>query len=149
MRAFDFSANSYHNTAFATTPFHHLSSSYHLTTLKLQRHVSTGERRSVQVVRIAASLWPNTDSTASSPSPVESNGALEINNVVDSPYSFLKCDGSKTVHAGTIICLFLFPIQKKIFVFFLQWKFSSNFMTDRNYGNIFVHEPLRHCYHSF
>lgn len=118
MRAFDFSANSCHNTALARTPFHHLSSSYHLTTSKLHCHVSIGERRSCRVVRIAASLWPNTDSTASPPSPAESNGALEINAAVDSPYSFLKCDGSKTVHAGTIILCLFFPIQKKIFVSF-------------------------------
>lgn len=113
MNAFDISArSSCHNIALATTPFRHLSSSYHLMTLKLQHHVSIGERRSIRVVRITASLWPNTDSTVSQPSPAESNGALEI----DSPYSFLKCDGSKTVHAGTIICLsFLyFSIQKNI-----------------------------------
>ncbi|CAI8594283.1 unnamed protein product [Vicia faba] len=101
MSASDFSA------AFATTPFrHHLSSTGYLTTsckfgFKLQRHFSGGEtRRSVQGIEIAA-LWPNTDSAVSPPSsPGESNGALEVNAAVDKSYSFLKCDGSKTVHAG-------------------------------------------------
>ncbi|PNX87722.1 hypothetical protein L195_g043816 [Trifolium pratense] len=103
MSASDFSAT------FTTTPFRNLSSSsYYITTsskvsFKLQRHVSNGEtRRSFRVVRISASsLWPNTDSAVTPPSPAESNGALEVNGAVDSRYSFLKCDGSKTVHAGT------------------------------------------------
>jgi len=123
MRAFDFSANSCHNTVFATTPFHLLSSSNHLTTLKLQRHVSIRERQSIRVVRITASLWPNTDSTASPPSPMESNGALEINGAVNSPYSFLKCDGSKTVHAGTIICLIFFLSKRKYLSLFFNGSF--------------------------
>jgi hypothetical protein len=113
MSASDFSAT------FTTKPFRHLSSYNYLTTsskfsFKLQRHISNGETHwSSRVVRISASsLWPNTDSAITPPSPRESNGALEVNGVVDNRYSFLKCDGSKTVHAGTS---FIFSSDKLLF----------------------------------
>ncbi|KEH25015.1 cystathionine gamma-synthase [Medicago truncatula] len=145
MNAFDISArSSCHNIALATTPFRHLSSSYHLMTLKLQHHVSIGERRSIRVVRITASLWPNTDSTVSQPSPAESNGALEI----DSPYSFLKCDGSKTVHAaerlgrGIVTDAITTPVVNTSVYFFkktadlIDWKEKRQFSYEYGrYGN--------------
>ncbi|KAL5080283.1 hypothetical protein RYX36_008704 [Vicia faba] len=149
MSASDFSA------AFATTPFrHHLSSTGYLTTsckfgFKLQRHFSGGEtRRSVQGVEIAA-LWPNTDSAVSPPSsPGESNGALEVNAAVDKSYSFLKCDGSKTVHAaerlgrGIVTDAITTPVVNTSVYFFkktadlIDWKEKRQFSYEYGrYGN--------------
>ncbi|CAL5185906.1 unnamed protein product [Lathyrus oleraceus] len=129
MSAFDFSA------AFATTP-----SKFGF---KSQHRVST--RR----VRIAASsLWPNTDSVVSPPSPGESNGALEVNGAVDKSYSFLKCDGSKTVHAaerlgrGIVTDAITTPVVNTSVYFFkktadlIDWKEKRQFSYEYGrYGN--------------
>lgn len=97
------------NAAFATAPFRHLSSSHSTSSMfcfRLQRHVSadkTPSRNNVGLPRIAASLWPNPAPAVPPPSPADTNGAVELKSSVDSDdrYSFLKRDGSKTVHSGT------------------------------------------------
>ncbi|KAK2365885.1 cystathionine beta-lyase [Trifolium repens] len=145
----DFSAT------FTTKPFRHLSSYNYLTTsskfsFKLQRHISNGETHwSSRVVRISASsLWPNTDSAITPPSPRESNGALEVNGVVDNRYSFLKCDGSKTVHAaerlgrGIVTDAITTPVVNTSVYFFkktadlIDWKEKRQFSYEYGrYGN--------------
>ncbi|GAU37507.1 hypothetical protein TSUD_275590 [Trifolium subterraneum] len=149
MSASDFSAT------FPTAPFRHLFSSSYLTTsskfsFKLQHHVSNGEtRRSFRVVRISASsLWPNTDSSVTPPLLAESNGVLEVNGAVDSPYSFLKCDGSKTVHAaerlgrGIVTDAITTPVVNTSVYFFkktadlIDWKEKRQFSYEYGrYGN--------------
>ncbi|KAI5442941.1 cAMP-dependent protein kinase regulatory subunit Cgs1 [Lathyrus oleraceus] len=129
MSAFDFSA------AFATTP-----SKFGF---KSQHRVST---RRVRIV--ASSLWPNTNSVVSPPSPGESNGALEVNGAVDKSYSFLKCDGSKTVHAaerlgrGIVTDAITTPVVNTSVYFFkktadlIDWKEKRQFSYEYGrYGN--------------
>ncbi|KAJ1398723.1 Pyridoxal phosphate-dependent transferase, major domain [Sesbania bispinosa] len=95
-----------HSHSNTTASFHHLSSSYSVSRfppkLQQRQQVSTTGKS-----RIVAMVWPKPASSAPLPpsllddeTETGTNGAVEVNGSVSSRYSFLKCDGSKAVHAA-------------------------------------------------
>ncbi|XP_061358319.1 cystathionine gamma-synthase 1, chloroplastic-like [Gastrolobium bilobum] len=116
----------------ATVPFHHLSSSPR----NFQRQLSTKSRRNcsnIGVAQIVANSNNNSAAAAAappSPPPTTTDTGAGLNqtikpkeSVIDR-YSFLKCDGSKTIHAaerlgrGTVTDAITTPIVNTTAYFF-------------------------------